>query len=73
MNSRNKIAGGRSVGAQEAEMKIRRQSLTRKWREMFQRRRRKHDPMLVLNMSIFNFADGWNRTFKRLKIHENGT
>jgi hypothetical protein len=40
---------------------------------MFRRRRRMHDPMLVLNMSIFNFADGWNRTFNQLKIHENGT
>jgi len=29
--------------------------------------------MLVLNMSIFNFTDGWNRTFNQLKIHENGT
>ncbi len=25
--------------------------------------------MLVLNMSIFNFADGWNRNFNRLKVH----
>ena len=32
-----------------------------------------HDRMLVLNMSIFNFADGWNRTFNPLKTHENGT
>jgi hypothetical protein len=32
-----------------------------------------HDPMLVLNMSIFNFADGWNRTFNPLRGHENGT
>jgi len=28
-----------------------------------------HDPMLVLNMSIFNFDGGWNRTFSPLKIH----
>jgi hypothetical protein len=27
----------------------------------------------VLNVSIFNFTDGWNRTFNQLKIHENGT
>jgi len=54
-------------------MKIERQSLAGKWRETFRRRRRRHDPMLVLNMSIFNFADGWNRTFNQLKIHENGT
>ena len=26
---------------------------------------RRHDPMLVLNMSIFNFSDGWNRTFSK--------
>ena len=32
-----------------------------------------HDPMLVLNMSIFNLADGWNRTFNPLKAHEDGT
>jgi hypothetical protein len=36
------------------------------------RRRRRHDPMLVLNMSIFNFADGWSRTFNPVKAHENG-
>jgi len=31
-------------------------------RELFQRGRRGHDPMLVFNMSIFNFTDGWSRT-----------
>jgi len=25
----------------------------------------RHDPMLVLNMSIFNFTDGWRRTFSK--------
>jgi hypothetical protein len=40
---------------------------------MFRRRRRMHDPMLVLNMSIFNAADGWNRTFHQLEIYQNGT
>jgi hypothetical protein len=29
------------------------------------RSRRRHDPMLVLNMSLFNFTDGWNRVFSR--------
>ena len=24
-----------------------------------------HDPMLVLNMTLFNFTDGWNRAFFR--------
>jgi hypothetical protein len=43
--------------------KIQRQNLTHRWREIFSRRRQMHDPMLVLNMSIFNFDGGWNRTF----------
>jgi hypothetical protein len=30
-----------------------------------------HDPMLVLNMSIFNSADGGNGTFNQPKVHEN--
>jgi hypothetical protein len=29
------------------------------------RSRRRHDPMLVLNMALFNFTDGWNRVFSR--------
>jgi hypothetical protein len=65
--------GGRFLVGRETKMEIERQSLAGKWRETFRRRRRMHDPMLVLNMSIFNFADGWNRTFNQLKIHENGT
>ena len=73
MNSRKKVNGRLPVTERETEMKIQRQNLTHRWQEMFRRRRRMHDPMLVLNMSIFNFADGWNRTFNPLKIHENGT
>jgi hypothetical protein len=34
-------------------------------RKLFQRRTRKHDPMLVLDMSFFHFADGWSRTFSK--------
>ncbi|HMC25545.1 MAG TPA: hypothetical protein VKH14_08735 [Candidatus Udaeobacter sp.] len=37
----------------------------RSLRQMFPRRVRRHDPMLVLNMSLFNFTDGWNRAFSR--------
>jgi hypothetical protein len=48
-------------------------SLKSEWQEMFQRRRRMRDPLLVFNMSIFNFDDGWNRIFTQFKIHENGT
>jgi hypothetical protein len=40
---------------------------------MFQRHRRKHDRMLVLNMANFHFADGWDRVFNPLKTHERGT
>jgi hypothetical protein len=29
------------------------------------RSRRRHDPMLVLNMALFNFTDGWNRAFSK--------
>jgi len=25
----------------------------------------RHDQMLVFNMSIFNFTDGWSRTFSK--------
>ena len=31
-------------------------------RRIFRRRVTRHDPMLVLNMSNFNFTDGWRRT-----------
>jgi hypothetical protein len=65
MNSRNKEP--------EARMKIRQQSFARAWQKVLQRRRQRHDPMLVLNMSIFNFADGWDRTFNPVKVHENGS
>jgi len=34
-------------------------------RNAFRRRARRHDPMLVLNMSIFNFTNGWRRTFAK--------
>jgi hypothetical protein len=34
--------------------------------------RARHDPMLVLNMSLFNFADGWSQIFNPVKARENG-
>ena len=34
------------------------------WR-MFRRSSRRHDPMLLLNMTLFNFTDGWNGAFSR--------
>lgn len=46
-------------------MKNKEESLRQSLRRIFRRRVRRHDPMLVLNMSIFNFADGWSRTFSK--------
>jgi len=61
MNSKLKINGGRRRAGHP-------------WQGILQRRRRRsHDPMLVLNMSIFNFSDGWERIFNPLKVHEHGT
>jgi hypothetical protein len=37
------------------------------------RHRRSHDPMLVLNLAHFNFAEGWDRVFNPLETHERGT
>jgi hypothetical protein len=34
-------------------------------RRVFRPRQRVHDPMLVLNMSTFNFTDGWSGTFSK--------
>ena len=61
MNSKLRINGGRRGAGHH-------------WRGILQRRqRRSHDPMLVLNMSIFNFSDGWERIFNPFKVHEHGT
>ena len=63
MSSRNRIDGRRFFGEQETTMRTAQRSFMRKPRQVFRRNRRMHDPMLVLNMSIFNFDGGWNRTF----------
>jgi hypothetical protein len=46
-------------------MKNKEQSFSPSLRLIFRRRVRRHDPLLVLNMSIFNFTDGWSRTFSK--------
>jgi hypothetical protein len=46
-------------------MKTKEQSFSQSLRRIFRRRVRRHDPMLVFNMSIFNFTDGWSRTFSK--------
>jgi hypothetical protein len=33
--------------------------------KIFGRRRRRRDPLLALNISAFNFSDGWRRTLWR--------
>jgi hypothetical protein len=34
------------------------------WRKIF-RRSAAHDPWLSLNMRLFNYTDGWSRTFSK--------
>ena len=47
-------------------MKLKRPQTSSKPRlpKILRRSRRRHDPMLVLNMALFNFTDGWNRAFR---------
>jgi hypothetical protein len=40
-------------------------------RNWFRARPRRHDPLLVFNMSIFNSGNGWNRIFNALPQREN--
>ena len=42
-------------------------------RQLFRRRGRKHDPMLLLNMSLINFIDGWSRTFAKYEFARSST
>jgi hypothetical protein len=45
-------------------MNTKAQSFSQRVRQIFRQHRRQHDPMLVFNMSIFNYhTDGWSRTF----------
>jgi hypothetical protein len=46
-------------------MKTKEQSFSQSLRRIFRRCARRHDRMLVLNLSIFNFTDGWSRTFSK--------
>jgi hypothetical protein len=39
-----------------------------KRRDNERRHRLAHDPLLVFNMSIFNFAGGWNRALSPIKL-----
>jgi hypothetical protein len=41
------------------------------WWQFLRRPRRRHDPMLVLNMSRLNFESGWNRVFNVVPARAN--
>jgi hypothetical protein len=34
-------------------------------RKILRPQRSRHNPMLAVNMSVFNFTDGWSRTFSK--------
>jgi hypothetical protein len=75
MKAKNRIDGGRFqlLGSRQIRVKSPSVRLPGKRRQIFGRRRPTHDPMLVLNMSIFNSADGWDRIFNPLKANQYGT
>lgn len=43
----------------------------KKSRKLFRTRRRRHDRMLVLSMSLFNSGSSWNRIFNPVPEREN--
>lgn len=43
----------------------RRYSFAELWRRIFRRSARSHDPLLTLSMTLFNYTDGWSRTFSK--------
>ena len=44
-------------------------SLRNLWR-IFSRRKLRHDPLLVLSMEDFNFADGWSRCIWKQQLQQ---
>ena len=52
-------------------MKLKTRNPRQSLRQVFPRRRATHDPLLVFNMSIFNFGGGWDRVFNPLRVREN--
>ena len=72
MNSRTEMDRRQVLRNRETRMQIPKRGLTTNWRKMLRRHPRMHDPLLVLNMSVFNFDDGWSRTFNPFKVHGNG-
>ena len=71
MNSQSKITGRQFQFLGRREITAKNRSSGFSSRRHRQRRLRSiHDPMLVLNMSLFNFAGGWDRTFQAIKVRE---
>ena len=56
----------------ESKPKLSRRSSVHNWRDLLGLRRQRHDPMLVLSMSIFNTDNAWNRVCNPNPSHENG-
>jgi hypothetical protein len=56
--------------APQIPTKLKTKNATRGSRQLFQRRRAGHDPLLVFNMSIFNFGGGWQEIVNPLKARE---
>jgi hypothetical protein len=50
---------------------VKKRKPTHKRPNYFRTRRRQHDPLLALNMSIFNFESGWSRIFNSITVREN--
>ena len=46
-------------------MKTKPDSFAKFWRRFFRRPAPVHDRLLFLNMTLFNYTDGWNRTFAK--------
>ena len=55
MNLERNIAVDQSRGPRKPRARIAEANFADRWRAKFRRRRRTHDPMLVFNMSVFNF------------------
>jgi hypothetical protein len=62
-----RIAMDRKKQAMTMKTKQRGGNFRKALRGIFRRRIRRHDPMLVLSMTFFNFTDGWSRTFANNK------
>ena len=46
-------------------MKNKHRFLLKLWRKIFRRSAPAHDPLLSLNMTLFNYTDSWSRTFAK--------